>query len=445
VSQPSPLSRIGWLLARPGSAVIVGFVIRAGWQYSLRMHGPYPIIEPVPYGYETGRIAASLAAGHGFGSPLHVPTGPTAWMTPLYPLLLAAVFRLTGILSWAGFLIIGMLNCAFSALTAWPVSAIGRKAFGEATGVTAGWLWVFLPTAVYYPVAWVWDTCLVTLLFALVLLATLYLRGSTRATAWGGYGLLLGLTALTNAAVVSLYPFYLAWAALPLRRRGMGWLRLPALACAGFVLMMSPWWIRNYATFHRFIPLRSNFGLELWLGNNSRNPDIWSHWLHPDSDEGVMAEFKRLGEMAFMEAKQREAVEWIRAHPSDFVRDSIDRVADTWLGYDEPLWQVLRMHAGMRLLYLLSLVNVGITFCGLLLAMRRRSDYGVLFGLSLVVFPLIYYVTHSSLRYRYPIEPVMALLFSYSVVTLVTAWWPGSTAASASRGPQGAGEMTPVA
>src|SRR5712691_3001953 len=32
---------------------------------------------------ETGRIARSIVQGHGFSSPLHADTGPTAWMTPI--------------------------------------------------------------------------------------------------------------------------------------------------------------------------------------------------------------------------------------------------------------------------------------------------------------------------------------------------------------------------
>src|SRR5262249_39404268 len=41
-------------------------------------------------------IAQSLAAGHGFASPFHEDTGPTAWMPPVYPLPLASLLRLCG-------------------------------------------------------------------------------------------------------------------------------------------------------------------------------------------------------------------------------------------------------------------------------------------------------------------------------------------------------------
>src|SRR4029077_18421492 len=53
------------------------------------------------FGFEVGRIARSIAAGHGYANPFSAETGPTAWMTPVYPYLLAATFKLFGIYSKA--------------------------------------------------------------------------------------------------------------------------------------------------------------------------------------------------------------------------------------------------------------------------------------------------------------------------------------------------------
>ena len=41
---------------------------------------------------------------------------------------------------------------------------------------------------------------------------------------------------------------------------------------------------------------------------------------------------------------------------------------------------------------------------------RRRSDYTFLLAAYPVVFPFLYYITHTSLRYRHPIDPVVLLL-----------------------------------
>src|SRR5438105_13429740 len=45
-------------------------------------------------GQEAGNVAWSLALGHGFSSPLNGMQGPTAWVAPVYPALLALGFKL---------------------------------------------------------------------------------------------------------------------------------------------------------------------------------------------------------------------------------------------------------------------------------------------------------------------------------------------------------------
>ena len=46
------------------------------------------------FGFETGRVARSIASGQGFSSPYPEPTGPTALIPPVYVYLVAGVFKL---------------------------------------------------------------------------------------------------------------------------------------------------------------------------------------------------------------------------------------------------------------------------------------------------------------------------------------------------------------
>jgi hypothetical protein len=47
---------------------------------------------------------------------------------------------------------------------------------------------------------------------------------------------------------------------------------------------------------------------------------------------------------------------------------------------------------------------------GIAVLIRRRSDYAFPLAAYPVVFPFLYYITHTSLRYRHPIDPVVLLL-----------------------------------
>ena len=83
------------------------------------------------FGYETGRIARSLVEGKGFANPLFSDTGPTAWMTPVYPAIAAGVFKVFGIYTKASALVMLSFNGLTSALTAIPIFLFSRRSFGE--------------------------------------------------------------------------------------------------------------------------------------------------------------------------------------------------------------------------------------------------------------------------------------------------------------------------
>ncbi len=81
-----------------------------------------------------GRIGRSLALGQGFSNPFNAATGPTAWEPPLYPFLIAGVFRLFGIYTHASAIVLLGLNSLFSALTCIPIFRIAKRSFRRKVG-----------------------------------------------------------------------------------------------------------------------------------------------------------------------------------------------------------------------------------------------------------------------------------------------------------------------
>ncbi len=76
--------------------MLVALALRLGYMWQFQNIHPRQGVSVIPFLFESGNIAHSLATGHGFSSPFRVDTGPTAWMTPLFPLLLAGIFRVFG-------------------------------------------------------------------------------------------------------------------------------------------------------------------------------------------------------------------------------------------------------------------------------------------------------------------------------------------------------------
>jgi hypothetical protein len=395
---------------------VFAFSVRVLLFYYIQSHSKLPIINPVPFGYETGRIARSIAIGNGFSSPLSIETGPTVWLTPIYPYLLAGVFKIFGVYSYASYLVATILNDLFSALVCFPVYFIAKRLGGWKVAACAAWIWALFPNAILISLEWIWDTSLSALMAGLVVWATMAIVDSRRVRDWIGYGLLWGAALMTNAAFVSVIPFLFGWLAWRLLKAHGRWIQLPAVAALAVIICCVPWTIRNYTTFHKFIPLRSNFGLELWLGNNDQVPDTWAGNLHPNDYQPEREKFVQMGEIAYMQEKQHLAVQFMLGHPRDTMRFFWRRFADTWLGTWEPvedIWHSLAWDSKIGLVSNISISLLG--FTGVLLLFRQKSQYAFPFALFPLVFPLVYYVTHSSLRYRHPIDPVMVALTAYAL------------------------------
>ncbi len=395
-------------------AVLVCLFFVAGVQRMVR--------DNLVFGYEAGAIAASIAQGRGFSSPLRfVQTGPTVWFTPIYPYLLAGIFKLFGVYSYTSNIVIRFVDNIFSACTCWPIYAIGANAFGKRIGRAAAWTWVVFPTSLFFSTVWVWDTALSALMLALIVAATFEVRRSQRLNSWMGYGALSALGAMVNPGVVSIVPALGLWAIWPIRRRLATAGRLVVASSLIFAAGIMPWTIRNYVVFHKLIPFRSNFALELWLGNNPGVPDSWSPWLHPNDDLSEAAKYARMTEIPYMQEKQQAAIQFIRTHALDTLNFSLHRFSNNWLGIDQSpsaVWNHVPLQ--VRLIILGNCLFPVLSLLGVLFAYREQNEAVVPLALVLLFFPLVFYITHASTRYRHPMDPVMLILAVYGLAYPIT-------------------------
>jgi hypothetical protein len=376
---------------------------------------------------ETGNIAYSLVRGRGFSSPQGSETGPTAWLTPTYPLLIAAIFRVFGIGTLHAFYAAVLMNMIFSAATCIPIFYVGNRIAGARVAAGAAWAWALLPNAIILPFQWIWDMSLTALMVALLLWATLFLVESSRWRDWCGYGLLWGFMLMVNPAPGALLPFWLTWLAYgysgsgPIRESWRARLTRPAFSAVVVVLCCVPWTVRNYRALHEFVPLRSNLGLELYVGNNENydplHPRIWPNVI---TREKEVYRFFRMGEMPFMHEEMDKAVNFMVAHPRVEVRLTLGRVAEFWTGTPAPLRDLQRVDSPLLFaVEVCSLLGMIGMLGGIVVLYARRSPFAFPLAICPVVFPLLYYATHGSLRYRHPLDPVIVLL---TVISVAAAW-----------------------
>jgi 4-amino-4-deoxy-L-arabinose transferase-like glycosyltransferase len=400
-----------WSQARtsPFWMVTVAFALRLAYILLAHTYKFKPDQNDFGFGYEMGRIGHAIATGRGFADPFGPMTGPTAWEPPLYPYLIATVFRLTGIYTHASAFVLLTINSVFSALTCIPIFLIARKCFNEKIAVWSAWGWALLPMVMYWSTRWVWETSLAALLLAVIFWLTLELEELNGLMPWIGFGLLWGVAALTNTSLISFLPASGLWVWYRRWKAGKPSLAGIALASVFFAATIAPWLVRNYEAFGKFVFIRSNFGAELRLGNGPGADGTWMSYLHPTQNALALRQYEQMGETAYVAERKRQAMDFIRSDYGRFAWISFKRFVYYWAGRPRSSENSALVDNSA---FLASSI---LAFWGLGRALRRRQPGAWFFFWLMVCYPTIYYFVYPHSRYRHPIEPAMAILIAYVI------------------------------
>ncbi len=362
------------------------------------------------FGGEAGRIARSIAQGEGYSNPLFSNTGPTSWLAPTFPYLLAGIFKIFGVYTTASAIAVLALDCLLSALTCIPIYFIAKKQFSDRTAAWAGWGWAIFPYAIFFSADFIWATTLTTLLMTLVFLAALHIETSSSLWHWALFGALSGLGGSTDPVVMSVAPLLGAWAWYRLRSSGRRWFAPGAAAVLAVLLTTSPWFIRNYETFHKIIPFRSCLGLEVYCGNNA---DSW-HWgppgYHPSDNENEWREYQQLGEIAYTQRKFHQGLDFIETHPQLYAKQTLRRVVYLWTGFWSFGQRYLQEEPADPLNVVFCTALSILTLAGLRRAWQMNPAIAIPYLIVFLFFPIIYYLTHPEDYYRRPIDPEFVIL-----------------------------------
>ena len=365
-------------------------------------------------GFEMAAIARNLAAYGTYGNPFApAVTGPTALVPPAYPLLLAALIKLSGSLLWMALAANG-LNILANAAIAAMLPRVSEAFFGDwKPGAFAGALWICAMRLMPQ-----WDasfTIAGLLAFCLLTSGTIGRKNTWQNRAIAA-GVLAGVLSLANPATISIF---LPWAAFLLFRRGVG-LRYAVQYGALLILTMAacnvPWMIRNYRIWHAPV-LRTSFGITLYSSNNNCAESSLAkdaahgcfQATHPVASEAEVALLNQVGEVQYDRNRAAAAWDWIRNHPARFRRLTSERILEFW--FPDPMVSAYTAY-GIWAITLLSIPGI--------VLMARRRQAVTLFVLAVwLVYPVMYYIVVSCDRYRYPILWTSLLPAGYCLSALI--------------------------
>lgn len=375
-----------------------------------------PYDDHFAFAWEAGRIARSLVEGHGYANPFRGLTGPTAWLPPVYPLLIAGVFKLFGVYTPLAAWVVLAINCVFSAATALAVWEIGLRCFSRANAVYAAWIWALYPAALQYAVKWMWEMSITTCLFAWVIVLALRLRGvnvsaqrddsarTNQLAGWIAFGVLWGIIGLSNSSLLIFLPACGLWILTGTWRRQHA-LRDAVIAALFFIACLAPWEARNYAVFHRFIPIRGNLGAEAALGNGPGARGFLMEYNHPEQAPGQLRLYAEMGETRYVAMRGKLASDTISADPLRYLSNVVKRIYFFWVSVPSGNRWPTELPRTLNFSFI-SLAGL----LGLLLALRRRIPAAWLFAWAFLLLPVPYYLVTVHARFRHPLEPLIAVL-----------------------------------
>jgi 4-amino-4-deoxy-L-arabinose transferase-like glycosyltransferase len=413
----------------------IAFLVRVLYITLAHTYRVRPAEDHFQFGWEAGRIARALVTGYGYSDPFSnayiAHTGATAWLPPLYPLLLAAIFRTFGIYSHASAFALFTIQSAFSAATALATYEIAARCFNRKVALWSAWIWALHPGAMQYAVRWPWEMSITTALFAFTLVLALRMRGigsddqlprtsnlEPRSLQWLLFGLLWGLIALLNSTLLIFLPVCGLWILIPtsgapsMQSHRMSGITLlgPSLAALIFLVCIAPWTMRNWQVFHTFIPLRGNLGAELYMGNGPGSNGLLMEYDHPMQAPDQLRLYASLGEVRYVAMRGAAARAYIAADPAHFVADVARRVYFYWISVPQAGDVRWLVGAGRTLNFAVtSLAGI----LGLALALHRRIPATGLFAWAILLLPLPYYLITAHARFRHPLEPLLCVFGVY--------------------------------
>jgi 4-amino-4-deoxy-L-arabinose transferase-like glycosyltransferase len=373
------------------------------------------------FGYETGEIGYAIANGQGFSWPqTWRPVGPggrliqrahpepTTWEAPIYPMILGTAFWSLGSYSAKAAIAVELFQVFLSLIGCYLLFRLGKRLFNAPAGLLAAFILAIYPAAIHYSVQKTEYSMLLVVLSLTLVYETLQLAERPSTGRSIALGVTSGVATLVNPVIIAFYPFALAWF---LARSRDGWTKslkhaVAIVACCAAI--MTPWLVRNYFVFGRFVFLRPNFTLELVRSNFPEQAVAQSANAGHIDDAQTSRLYNQVAKTLVLQNKLR------------FVKSSAERALDYWVR--------LEFASGLKFKIVLGAAYYSMLILGLVgVWLARRRYQTELLVLFLVAMPLPFYVTWAVIgRYRFPVEPILILFASDTITLLVWRLMPAS-------------------
>jgi len=381
--------------------LLLGFAVTLSYAFYFHIK---PSVDAKAY----DSIAWSLVQGTGYTETTNsLPDSAIGRLGPGYEFFLAAIYWVFGHQLW----IVWIIQSILHTLSAFIVYRLIRRLYVEVNAekyaaLGAG-LYIFFIDLLEFPAMLLTETLYLFLVlsgiyFALSMWEKPVLRNVLATSA------LFTLALLVRPPVTIL--MLVAIGFLIYRRL---W-RYAAIFAFMAVIILTPWTVRNYLKYHRFIPTSYILGYDVWVGNSPESKYIGELTATEEIDRYTLEE----GLFAANERGKREVLNLALRHPWEFIKLQLAKTSIYFSAARPAAFWFHLSGISQILTIIFSSIFAFIIFAfglsGLWIYIKKRDFISRMITLATLAAPagIIWIVAETRYRYQiYPMLIIMGVLF----------------------------------
>lgn len=384
------------------------------------------------------RLAINLLDHRTFSEELAPPYAESYFRTPGYPAFIAAVYALSG----RQFLTVRIAQFIVLGLTALLLYSLARRYFSERVAAISALLCATYPPLVFMSAMYTAETVSTCLLVGIaIVMADLQRRRNGLGAAFAA-GLLIAVLALIRGAF-SLFVFAAALAIIAMPKGGAprtlrDRLRIAALICAGYAVVIAPWVVRNSRLVGRLTGPGASGGWSLYVSAQQWSGELSYRLLKPefipilaDFNSRVAAAGRAVPASSVTGTRSLAAVrewyadrlyardakaKWRAIPPQRFLLGALPRAYWLWSTSDVSPANPPILH---RLIQIWHVLLVALAAGGLILCRRRLAAQMILW-IPAVYLTLLHFVFHVEPRYTVSARPLVWIYAAVAAEWLAT-------------------------
>jgi len=344
------------------------------------------------------KLALSISQNKGY---INKDGTAHSWYPPFYPFFLSVIYRLFG----HSYTAVRVIQSILGASSCLLIYLIGKRVCGIAVARVAGFV-----SIVYFPFIKSAELLLTELVFMVLLLLivryVLKIQKDARFKNCVILGLLLGVALLTKY-IMSLFPLFIVFVFIYLKREHPTYnLKKYTIVLLFFILSISPWIIRNWNVYHKFVPVSPHTGIAFYT---SFRPPGGIFGFIATKDDPVVREAYNIPSLSLRSNFLiKKTLDFIVNNPKEVLVLELKKILYLWAPFD---WEIV----GGRWFNLLYVVMLPFFIWGVFLTFK---DFGRFLP---ILLPIIYFqvmtlVFYGSPRFRLPIEPYIFILSTMGIL-----------------------------